>query len=49
MHFICGTPYSSAALCAMRPELFIFLRIIVALTGRAGGEFELNELAYEMS
>jgi|RhiMethySRZTD1v2_1073278.scaffolds.fasta_scaffold118249_3 hypothetical protein len=25
------------------------LRTIVALTGRAGGEFKLNELAYEMS
>jgi len=49
MHFICGTPYCSAAPCATRPEQFTFLRTIVALTGRAGGEFKLKELAYEMS
>ena len=49
MHFICGTPYRSAVPCATRPEQFTFLRIIVALTGRADGEFKLKEFAYEMS
>jgi hypothetical protein len=49
MHFICATPYCSAVACATRPEQFTFLPIIVALTGRADGEFKLNELAYEMS
>jgi hypothetical protein len=49
MHFICGTPYRSAVPCATRPEQFTFLRILVALTGRADGEFKLKEFAYEMS
>jgi hypothetical protein len=49
MHLICGTPYCSAVSDPTRPEQFTFLRIIVALTGQASGEFKLNELAHEMS